>query len=80
MCKITGKSKTGDEIFEIAGEQDIGLEFKFEGKKYQIIEFRPRATKNPFVVKEIKTGKRFLLPLTDYILQQIRKGEITEIK
>jgi hypothetical protein len=67
-------------FFRIAGKHDVGLEFKFDGSILRIIEFKPRATKNPFVVEDVKSGEKFLIPLTDYILEQIRKGEVTEIK
>lgn len=67
-------------VFKIAGTDDLGLEFEYQNEIYKIVEFRPRATKNPFIVQNIKTNQRMLIPLTDYILVQIRNGKVTDIK
>lgn len=64
----------------IAGKHDIGLEFTYQGTKLRIIQFRSRATKNPFVAIDVQSGQKSLLSMTDYILQQIRSGEVTEIR
>ena len=64
---------------KIAGIHDVGLVFGYETETYKIVEFRPKAPKNPFVVEDLKTQVRFILPLTDNILKQIRKGRVTNI-
>ena len=65
---------------KIAGQHDVGLKFIYEGEELEIIEFRPRANVNPFIAQITKTGEKVLLPITDYILKQIRNGLVTEIK
>ena len=66
-------------IIKIASNDDVGIIFEFNNDKFKIIKFRPRATKNPFVVENTKTKEQMLIPLTNNILEQIRNGKVTDI-
>lgn len=66
-------------ILKIAGKHDVGLTFTYGKETYKIVKFKPRATKNPFVAQCVQTNEQFILPLTDNILIQIRKGKVTDI-
>lgn len=72
------KGHSEKHIQQIAGLYDVGLSFEFKGEVYKIVEFKQKASKNPFVV-EGENKERFLLPLTDNILKQIRKGKVIDI-
>ena len=74
---------------KIAGDYDVGIKFSMEsnkipkhlrGTQFEIIEFRKKARTCPFVLKDLKTGEICTGEMSDFMIEQIRNGIITEIK
>jgi hypothetical protein len=69
-----------DKSFTIAGQHDVGIKFVSPaGVELEIIGFRPRATKYPYIFKD-KAGNKSTGECSDYVIWQIRKGKITELR
>jgi hypothetical protein len=80
ILKLFNLKKAKQEFIRPVGVHDIGICFTFQGVQFEIVEFRSKATKSPYVAKNLVTGEKVKVPLTDHILKQIRNGNVTEIR
>lgn len=42
--------------------EDFGQKMVIQGSEMELIDIKPRATKNPFVCRSIKNGKKYAVP------------------